>query len=314
MIQAENIRKTYGEVVALEDISLEVKKGEIFGLIGPDGAGKTTFFRIVSSLLLPDKGTVRINDLDVIKDYRKIRMIVGYMPQRFSLYSDLTVIENLHFFATVFGTSIEKNYDLIRDVYRKIEPFRNRIAGNLSGGMKQKLALSCALIHEPKLLILDEPTTGVDAISRKEFWELLKNLKEKGITVLVSTPYMDEAKMCNRVALIQNGSILSIDTPKSIIKTFGRQLYALRSTDIYRLLLDTRKFPTCESVVPFGQNLHYTDKSSDFNQKKLLTYLKQNGHEDIAIEEIKPGIEDVFMKFMEQKNEAGHQNNLQVDT
>ncbi len=303
MLQATHIKKAYKNTVAIEDISFEVNEGEIFGFIGPDGAGKTTLFRIITSLLLPDEGSVTINNIDVLKDYRKIRMIVGYMPGRFSLYSDLTVAENLQFFATVFGTSIEKNYDLIRDVYKQIEPFKNRLTGKLSGGMKQKLALSCALIHKPKLLVLDEPTTGVDAVSRREFWELLKGLKEKGITVLVSTPYMDEAKMCNRVALIQKGSILSIDSPQEIIKTFGKKLYAFTSPDIYSLLLLMRKYKHCESVFPFGHSLHYTDKRDEADLDDLHLFLRRNENESTTIQLIKPEIEDVFMKLMEKETE-----------
>ncbi len=302
MVEAEHIRKTYREEVALTDISFEVRHGEIFGFIGPDGAGKSTLFRIITSLLLPDKGSVIIGNLDVIRDFRKVRLIVGYMPGRFSLYSDLTVAENLQFFATVFRTTIEKNYHLIREVYKQIEPFKNRLAGNLSGGMKQKLALSCALIHEPKLLVLDEPTAGVDAVSRREFWELLKELKDKGITILVSTPYMDEATMCDKVALIQNGSILSIDKPGQILKTFGGCLYALKSADLYKLLLDLREYPQCESVFPFGQTLHYTDKNSEVDMYQLQSYLFKNGHAETKIELIQPTIEDVFMKLMEQES------------
>ncbi len=263
MIQVEHIDKAYGDVKALRNISFEVKEGEIFGLIGPDGAGKTTLFRILTTLILPDKGKAEIDHLDIVRDYKKIRTSVGYMPGQFSLYTDLTVKENLEFFATVFGTTIEENYNLIRDVYKQIEPFKDRLAGRLSGGMKQKLALSCALIHQPKVLILDEPTTGVDAVSRKEFWDLLKGLKEKGITILVSTPYMDEADLCDRVALIQNGGFLSIDTPAQITKAFGKKLFAVRGEDMYKLLLNLRKYPSVDTVFPFGQELHYTDKNDN---------------------------------------------------
>lgn len=304
MLQTTHITKAYKNTVALKDISFHVDQGEIFGFIGPDGAGKTTLFRIITSLLLPDDGSLTIDDIDVRKDYKKIRMIVGYMPGRFSLYSDLTVEENLQFFATVFGTSIEKNYELIREVYHQIEPFKNRLAGKLSGGMKQKLALSCALIHEPKLLVLDEPTTGVDAVSRREFWELLKGLKDKGITVLVSTPYMDEARMCDRVALIQKGSILSIDSPSGISKTFGKELYALKSDDLYSLLIDMRKYNSCESIFPFGQTLHYTDKRSVADLNELKLFLERNGHYNTSVESIQPEIEDIFMKLMEMESES----------
>src|SRR5258705_9090069 len=222
-----------GKVIAVDSVSLSVDKGELFGLIGPDGAGKSSIFRILTTLLLPDNGTATVEGNDVVKDYRTIRGNVGYMPGRFSLYQDLTVEENLNFFATVFGTTIEENYDLIKDIYVQIEPFKNRRAGKLSGGMKQKLALSCALIHKPSVLFLDEPTTGVDAVSRKEFWEMLKRLKQQGITILVSTPYMDEAVLCDRVALIQSGRILSIETPDNIVKAYPEKLFAIRSEKIY---------------------------------------------------------------------------------
>src|SRR4029453_7562144 len=221
MVKVENISKVYGSkkapVQALREINFEVAKGELFGIIGPDGAGKTSLFRILTTLLLPDGGKATVDGFDVVKNYKEIRNRVGYMPGRFSLYQDLSVEENLEFFATIFNTSIRENYDLIKDIYQQIEPFKERKAGKLSGGMKQKLALSCALIHSPSVLFLDEPTTGVDAVSRKEFWIMLKDLQKKGITILVSTPYMDEASLCDRVALIQNGKILSIDTPANIV-------------------------------------------------------------------------------------------------
>src|ERR1700733_10504487 len=243
MIKLDKITKTYnkGQVLAVKDITFEVGPGELFGLIGPDGAGKTTIFRILTTLLLADKGTATVNGCDVVKDYVKIRSNVGYMPGKFSLYQDLTIEENLHFFATVFGTTIRENYDLIKDIYQQIEPFKDRRAGKLSGGMKQKLALCCALIHKPAVLFLDEPTTGVDVVSRKEFWEMLKRLKAQGITILVSTPYMDEARLCERVALIQSGKIMSIDTPANIIKAFPVKMYAAKSEHIYQLLIDFRE-------------------------------------------------------------------------
>lgn len=300
MIQVEHIDKAYGDVKALRNISFEVKEGEIFGLIGPDGAGKTTLFRILTTLILPDKGKAEIDHLDIVRDYKKIRTSVGYMPGQFSLYTDLTVKENLEFFATVFGTTIEENYNLIRDVYKQIEPFKDRLAGRLSGGMKQKLALSCALIHQPKVLILDEPTTGVDAVSRKEFWDLLKGLKEKGITILVSTPYMDEADLCDRVALIQNGGFLSIDTPAQITKAFGKKLFAVRGEDMYKLLLNLRKYPSVDTVFPFGQELHYTDKNDNPDISSIQKFLESEGTTAVKIEQIEPDIEDVFMKLMER--------------
>src|SRR5215470_3770264 len=254
-VVVENIIKTYGkkkEILALDDISFDVKKGEIFGIIGPDGAGKTSLFRILTTLLLADSGTATVDGFDVVKDYKEIRSRIGYMPGRFSLYQDLTVEENLEFFATIFKTSIRENYDLIKDIYSQIEPFKDRRAGKLSGGMKQKLALSCALIHRPSVLFLDEPTTGVDAVSRKEFWEMLKRLKEQGITILVSTPYMDEASLCDRVALIQEGHIMTINTPAEIVRAFPDKLYAVKADDMYRLITDLTNYPGTGRIYPFG--------------------------------------------------------------
>ncbi len=238
---------------AVNDVSFDVEQGELFGLIGPDGAGKTSIFRILTTVLLADKGQATVGGLDVVKDYRAIRNKVGYMPGKFSLYQDLTVAENLNFFATIFKTTIEENYDLIKEIYEQIKPFNNRPAGKLSGGMKQKLALCCALIHKPEVLFLDEPTTGVDVVSRKEFWEMLKRLKEQRISILVSTPYMDEASLCDRIALIQNGNIMSMDTPQNIIDGFPTKLYAVKSKDIYRLLKDFRSDPAVETCYAFGE-------------------------------------------------------------
>jgi ABC-2 type transport system ATP-binding protein len=253
-VALDNLTKTYneGKTVAVDSISFSVNKGELFGLIGPDGAGKTSIFRVLTTLLLPDGGSASVDGLDVIKDFEAIRGRVGYMPGRFSLYQDLTVAENLEFFATVFGTTIEENYDLIKDIYVQIEPFKDRRAGKLSGGMKQKLALSCALIHKPSVLFLDEPTTGVDTVSRKEFWEMLKRLKQQNITILVSTPYMDEATLCDRIALIDRGKILSIDTPENIIHAYPSKLFAIKSEGDHKLLYDLRSFPQTESCYPFG--------------------------------------------------------------
>lgn len=299
MVYAENITKSYNGSEALKGLSFQIKKSELFGFLGSDGAGKTTLFRILTSLLLPSDGSVSVAGLDVVKEYRKIRNITGYMPGNFSLYSDLSVEENLMFFASVFGTTIKENYDLIHDIYVQIEPFKNRLAGRLSGGMKQKLALSCALIHKPEILILDEPTTGVDAVSRKEFWELLKGLKHKGITIVVSTPYMDEAQQCDRIALIQEGKILSIDEPNSIIKNYDKTIYSVQTDRIYQLLTDLRNFPGSLHVFAFGQSVHYTDKSPDLQQDNLLNYLKGKGHNNIQINKIVPDIEDVFIDLMQ---------------
>src|SRR4026207_935597 len=259
----ENIIKTYGkkkEVTALSDISFNVSQGELFGIIGPDGAGKTSLFRILTTLLLADSGKATIDGFDVVKDYIAIRRRIGYMPGRFSLYPDLSVEENLNFFATIFNTSIEENYDLIKDIYVQIEPFKDRKAGKLSGGMKQKLALSCALIHRPSVLFLDEPTTGVDAVSRKEFWEMLKGLKRQGITILVSTPYMDEAGLCDRVALMQSGKVMSIDSPRNIIKKFTKTMWSVRSAEMYRLLNDLLQKDYVEDAYPFGEFHHVVMK------------------------------------------------------
>ncbi len=300
-IKIQHISKSYGTVEALRDITFEVKPGELFGLIGPDGAGKTTLFRILTTLLFADEGTASVAGMDVVKDYRDIRKAVGYMPGRFSLYQDLSVEENLDFFATIFGTTVEENYDLIKDIYIQIEPFKKRRAGDLSGGMKQKLALSCALIHKPKVLFLDEPTTGVDPVSRKEFWEMLKRLNAKGITVLVSTPYMDEAALCDRIALIQEGEILVVDTPENIVANHKYALYKIAAKSTYKLIGDLKNFEGKKSVYAFGEFIHYTHSNNDFSEEKLSEYLNEKGHEDIRIGKAKAGIEDVFMALSEKK-------------
>ena len=300
VLSVENLVKNYKEIKALKSITFSVQEGEIFGLIGPDGAGKTTLFRIIASLLLPDNGRVTMFDMDVVERYKKIREIIGYMPQRFSLYHDLTVEENLAFFATVFGTTIRENYDLVKDIYSHIEPFRKRKAGKLSGGMKQKLALSCTLIHQPRLLLLDEPTTGVDAVSRKEFWEMLKNLKNKGMTILVSTPYMDEARLCGRVALIQDGRILTLEKPENIIKNYDRKLLAIRSDNMYGLITDLRNDQNAFSVHLFGQFVHYNQKNRLADRDRIFRYLTEKGHQNIDIHHIDPIIEDCFMNLMER--------------
>jgi len=296
-ISVKNISKSFKTVNAVDDVSFEVKEGELFGLIGPDGAGKTTIFRILTTLLFADKGTATVAGFDVVDNYKEIRNHVGYMPGKFSLYQDLTVEENLDFFATIFGTTIEENYELIKDIYVQIEPFKKRRAGALSGGMKQKLALSCALIHKPKVLFLDEPTTGVDPVSRKEFWEMLKRLQQKGITILVSTPYMDEAALCDRIALIQHGKILQIDDPKEIVKHFPTTIYDIKAANIYKLLLALKEYKHSYSVYPFGEFVHYTDKREDFNPQELQQYLEANNHQNIKIEITKTTIEDTFMEL-----------------
>jgi len=299
-VQVHQLVKTYshGSVKAVNNISFAVQEGELFGLIGPDGAGKTSIFRILTTVLLADSGEARVSGLDVVKDYRQIRSEVGYMPGKFSLYQDLTVQENLDFFATVFGTTIDANYELIRDIYDQIKPFRDRRAGKLSGGMKQKLALCCALIHKPKVLLLDEPTTGVDVVSRKEFWDMLKKLKEQGITILVSTPYMDEASLCERIALIQDGSILKIDTPIRIIQDYPTKLYAVRAKDMYRLLHDYRNHDAIESSYTFGEFLHVTLHADGDGVQLLKQFAEKCGHTEIQVEAIAPSIEDSFIRLM----------------
>lgn len=300
-ITANNIVKFYGtkkeKVQALKGISFDVQAGELFGIIGPDGAGKTSLFRILTTLLLADEGTATVDGFDVVKDYKEIRKRVGYMPGRFSLYQDLTVAENLEFFATTFNTSIEKNYELVKDIYVQIEPFKQRRAGKLSGGMKQKLALCCALIHKPSVLFLDEPTTGVDAVSRKEFWEMLKKLKQQGITILVSTPYMDEASKCDRVALMQLGNVMSIDTPEGIIKKFGKELFAVRANNMLRLLNDLKSFEEAEDAYPFGWYHHVVMKHEN-REEKLRNYLAKFSGEGLEIKPVQPDIEDCFMALM----------------
>ncbi len=298
----ENIVKAYAtkksSVTAVDDVSFSVEEGEIFGLIGPDGAGKTSIFRILTTLLLADKGSASVLGYDVVKDWKEIRNIIGYMPGRFSLYQDLTVEENLEFFATIFNTTIQENYNLISDIYKQLEPFKTRRAGKLSGGMKQKLALSCALIHKPKILFLDEPTTGVDPVSRKEFWEMLNRLKAQGITIIVSTPYMDEAKLCDRIALMQNGKILKIDLPQNIVNEFGKNLYAVHTENMYMLLNELRAYPQTENCFAFGDKHHITLKDEDV--ERLEEYLSKTGQKNFTIRKIEPGIEDCFMQLMKR--------------
>ncbi|SFN66153.1 ABC-type multidrug transport system, ATPase component [Bizionia echini] len=296
-ISINHISKSYKHVKALQDISFDVKPNELFGLIGPDGAGKTTLFRILTTLLIANEGNATIAGYDVIHDFKEIRKHVGYMPGKFSLYQDLTIEENLKFFATIFGTTIDENYDLIKDIYVQIEPFKNRRAGKLSGGMKQKLALCCALIHKPKVLFLDEPTTGVDPVSRKEFWDMLKRLQQKNITILVSTPYMDEAALCDRIALIQDGEILQIDTPETIVKQYPKTIYNVNASNMYQLIMSLKAYPHQYSVYPFGEFVHYTDTRDGFNPDELKQYLQAQNLSNITIEKTQATIEDSFMEF-----------------
>ncbi len=298
MITVQNINKSYGQVQALKSLSFNVEEGQLYGLIGPDGAGKTTLFRILTTLLLADSGEATLDGLDVKKDYKKIRKMVGYMPERFSLYMDLTVEENLNFFATVFQTTVEENYHLIHDIYQMLEPFKKRKAGDLSGGMKQKLALSCALIHKPRVLLLDEPTTGVDPVSRKEFWEMLKKLQQGGLTTLVSTPFLDEAELCDEVALVQNGQILKVDTPQNIALAFPHKLWQIKSKSNYKTLKILKEFNQKISAFAFGNVVHLAT-DLEVNEMMIESYLKNKGVEQIQIQAIQAGIEDVFMDLMQ---------------
>lgn len=304
-IAVRSISKQYekGAVQALKEISFEVHTGELFGLIGPDGAGKTTLFRILTTLLAADRGTASVMGWDVVSDYRQIRRSVGYMPGRFSLYPDLTVAENLAFFATLFGTSVGEHYGLIKDIYEQIRPFSDRRAAKLSGGMKQKLALCCALVHKPSVLFLDEPTTGVDVVSRREFWEVLQKLKQQGITILVSTPYMEEATICDRIALIQEGALLNVDTPQHITQTFPSVLYGARAANSYALLKTVLAWEQTDTCYPFGSWLHITLKEpAPDGAAALLRYLRMQGHTDASVERIAPSIEDCFIQLAARKN------------
>jgi len=294
-ISIRDVSRRFGKLEALQAIRIEIKPGELFGLIGPDGAGKTTLFRILTTLMLPDSGAASVCGLDIIKDLKEIRRRVGYMPGRFSLYQDLSVEENLNFFATVFNTTVAENYDLIRDIYVQIEPFKQRRAGKLSGGMKQKLALCCALVHRPEVLFLDEPTTGVDPVSRAEFWNMLDRLKRQGITIVVSTPYMDEASRCDRIALMRSGHCLSIDSPEGIRRSFLKPLYAVRSEKMYPLLNDLRNYAGTDTCYAFGDAHHLT--LSDAELPHLHAWLKGKGYKDVTVEAIEPGVEDCFISL-----------------
>lgn len=301
-VSVSQLSKSYNSIKALDNVSFDVSEGELFGIIGPDGAGKTTLFRLLTTLILPDGGSAVIEGLDVVKDYAAVRHIIGYMPGKFSLYQDLTVEENLNFFATVFNTTVKENYHLIEDIYKHIEPFRTRRAGKLSGGMKQKLALSCALIHKPKVLFLDEPTTGVDPVSRKEFWEMLLKLKSQGITIIVSTPYMDEARLCDRIALMQNGKFLRIDLPENIIASYPQKLWSVTADNMHGLLNDLRSCPYVKSSFSFGASYHVT-MEENMTAAMLDKYLINKGYGNIDITEIKPTVEDCFMLMLKEEGQ-----------
>jgi ABC-2 type transport system ATP-binding protein len=296
-VVVDNVKKYYGQVVALKGVSFSAHKGEIFGLIGPDGSGKSTLYKIMTTLLLPDSGTVEVDGFDVVKEYTEIRNRIGYMPSKFSLYKDLSVEENMKFFATLFKTSIEENYYLVKDIYSQIEPFKKRKARNLSGGMKQKLALSCALIHKPSVLFLDEPTTGVDPVSRKDLWTMLKKLSEQEITIIVSTPYMDEAKLCDRIALIKEGEFMKIDTPDGIVNSLHKKVMAVRGENMYLILNALRTLSVVEMAFAFGETNHITlkDSASDLSPADIVRMLEDKGFNNVDVKEIRAGVEDCYM-------------------
>lgn len=314
-VSARDLSKKFGHghhaVRAVDGVSFDVKRGELFGLIGPDGAGKTTLFRLLTSLMIPDSGSAVVEGFDTVRDYRQIRRIIGYMPGRFSLYQDLSVEENLKFFATLFGSTVAKSYDSIKPIYRYLEPFKKRMAGKLSGGMKQKLALCCALVHSPKVLFLDEPTTGVDPVSRKEFWEMLGTLQDQGISIVASTPYMNEAVRCHRIAFVQEGKISECDTPENIRRKFPHAILAVKSRDTFALLQDLRKFPEAHSCYSFGNYQHLylhseggaggSEGGAVNSAARLQEYLEQKGHQDIIINPIEASIEDCFMLRMSKE-------------
>ncbi len=299
-ISVSRLSKSYekASVLAVDNVSFEVNRGEIFGLIGPDGAGKTSIFRMLTTLILPDSGSATVLGFDVVKDFREIRSQVGYMPGRFSLYQDLSIEENLNFYATIFGTTLEENFHLIHDIYVQIEPFKKRKAGNLSGGMKQKLALCCALIHKPRVLFLDEPTTGIDPVSRKELWEMLRKLKSQDIAILASTPYMDEALMCDRIGLINNGKIMTIDTPQGLIEKYDKPLYAVSADNIARLLRILQEYPEIENSYAFGDNAHVILQGRSTDLKR---YLEEKGLRNIEISPIKATVEDCFINSLSEQ-------------
>lgn len=302
-IEVNNVSKRYGNCQALEQVSLDIQAGEIYGLIGPDGAGKTTLFRILVTLLLPDSGSARVEGLDVVKDFMAIRRHIGYMPGRFSLYQDLTVAENLDFFATMFGTTVAENYENIREIYAQIEPFRNRRAGKLSGGMKQKLALCCALVHRPSVLFLDEPTTGVDAVSRKDFWNMLYRIRESGVTILVSTPYMDEASLCDRISLIQKGHLIETGTPAAIVAQYPHRLFGVSGKPAFPLLKFLRRCPDLLRCFSFGSEHHVAVEPGTISKEQLQARIQAEGFSDVVVREIEPNIEDCFMELAKEERQ-----------
>ena len=302
-VTIRDLTKSYGRIEALRGVSFDAQRGEIFGIIGPDGAGKTTLFRILTTLLLPDSGRATVDGLDVAADYKQIRRRVGYMPGRFSLYQDLTVAENLDFFATMFGTTVADNYENIREIYSQIEPFRDRRAGKLSGGMKQKLALCCALVHRPTVLFLDEPTTGVDAVSRKEFWNMLYRIREADVTILVSTPYMDEASLCDRISLIQQGRIIETGTPAAIVAQYPHRLFGVSGHPAYPLLKYLRQRHDLLRCFSFGSEHHVAVAPGTIGPGELQTQIRAAGFNDATVHEIEPNIEDCFMELAKKERQ-----------
>ncbi|MGM0567006.1 MAG: ABC transporter ATP-binding protein [Bacteroidota bacterium] len=296
-VSIKNVHKSYNGFQALSGVNLQVENEVLFGLIGPDGAGKTTLMRILTTLLFPSKGHAKVLGYDTVKDFKEIRKIAGYMPGRFSLYPDLSVEENLNFYARIFGTTVHQNYHLIRDIYEQIEPFKDRHAGKLSGGMKQKLALSCALIHKPEILFLDEPTFGVDAVSRQEFWDMLIKLRNEGMTIMVSTPYMDEAALCDKIALMQKGGLLDADTPHNIRQKFPQPLYAVKADSMGAVLGDLRKLPEIQTAFPFGDNIHITT-FDELDKRSMEKALSRKGYQNVEVLDIEPDIEDCFMNLI----------------
>lgn len=304
VIETCGLTKRYGQLTAVDGVNLSVGEGELFGLIGPDGAGKSSIYRMLATLMPPDGGTARVLGLDVVADYRRIRTLIGYMPERFSLYPDLTVSENLKFFASLFNVSVERNRDLIDSIFSQLARFPDRLAGKLSGGMKQKLALSCALIHRPRLLLLDEPTTGVDAVSRSEFWQMLRSLARKGMTIMVSTSYMDEAALCDRVAMLDKGRIMLTDTPKNICKLASYNLYEARSRNIFPLLGALRSLPGVDDCYTFGASLHFK-ASPGFSISDAMRSLREAGIGDVEIAPARGDVEDLFINLSQDDDRNG---------
>lgn len=294
-VEIKGVVKKYGTLKAVDDVSLRVSPGELFGIIGPDGAGKSTLFRMIATLLLPDSGKITIGDRDVVGDYRDVRSVLGYMPGKFSLYQDLTVRENLDFYASVFGTTVGENYHFISDIYRMLKPFEKRLARHLSGGMKQKLALCCSLIHRPQVLLLDEPTTGVDPVSRYEFWEILKRLSVDGMTIIVSTPYMDEAYKCSRMAMMIGGKVIKEGTPDDIIAGYNGKLWKVSGREVYGMLLAVKAYCGVVSCDSFGDSLHVVVRD---DIEGLRSYLREKGYDDVTVEATKPTVEDCFIELV----------------